>query len=360
MLHSKFRVFISSLSLIALVLVLAGCGKKADDEVERSDEIIPVMVSMVIEEFVTRPVNGSGIVYPIRSEKLSFRTGGTVAYILYKEGDRVSPGSTLASLDIQRLTRAWVETGLELINSRQRVIQLGEQFKQGSISENQFRDEEAKKELLADFYYYAKDALKYPLITAKFSGRIDKWFVAVGDSVPAGSPVVFVVEIDPQAMTKMGLTEDDYFHVGEGDSAVVNSTGELELPLKGVITRKGLADDGSDLPFYAEIVFENPGGILKMGDRVSISIAGDITEKVVLIPQDAVIERQGNSGSVFVTSAKNNFAVRRHVELGPEIGFDILIDKGLHRGDLIITHGQKNLKHGSRIAILSPEEKGFQ
>jgi RND family efflux transporter MFP subunit len=338
-------------------LIICGCSDKDTAEDEVPPTPVPVITMLVSREVVHRPVPCAGIVHPLQQESLTFPYSGVIDTIDKAEGDRVVEGDTLASLDSTSLTHSWVKWGLELIVERQKFERMEALRERGNVNETEYKNQDHKVTSLKEVYFNAKYARLDRFLIASFSGTILNWYASVGDSVKSGRPVVFLVDIDPSALARVGLTEDDYHQVELGDSAVVVPLDTLELPLLGVVQSRGLATDLSELPFCADVIFENPGGLVPFGTRVTATIRSKQTGKAVMIPKDALVDRQDGSASVFLTDRRAKFAVRRHVDLGPEVGFDIIIEKGLRGGERLIIHGQDRLKHGSPIILLSSTQQ---
>ncbi len=336
-----------------LTIILCGCGNDGNDTTdERINVHHPVMTTMIIEEMVDRPILCRGVVYPLNQEKLSFLTAGEVGAIYSPAGSRVQKGDTLALLAVTWLTKEWVENGLALMKARSNLERLQELLDEGSISEEEFKAEEEKTNLLRNFYFYAKKSLKNPFLIAPCDGKVREWSISHGDSVSGGQSIGEIINISPNAIASVNMHETEYFHIAIGDAAVVTPMDELALPFEGEVISKSVSGGNVELPFTADVLFENPGGAITMGTEVMVNIEGEYRQKTVLIPSDVLIERRGPDGAVFLTDDQGRFAIRRHVQLGPEIGNRIIVEQGLHRGDRLIVHGHRNLVHGSHIAII--------
>jgi membrane fusion protein (multidrug efflux system) len=306
-----------------------------------------------VEENVNRPIVCEGDVYPVRQEKLSFLASGRIFRIFYSVGQRVQKGETIALLDTEQLTRAWVENGLKLIDARQKLSDVEKKLEDNLVAQAEYEEAETEMDLLADIYYNAKAALENPVLTAPFSGRIINLYNSTWEYITAGEPVVLFANVDPEAIARVELQEEDYYHTDIGNEVVITPQDELGLPLRGVVNSKDLSDAATGMLYSAEILFENPGGSVDLGIHVIASITGEYQQRVIVISQDALVDREASEASVFMTDSKGKFAVRRHVVLGPELGHKIIIDKGLHIGERLIVRGQQRLAHGSRIVIMN-------
>ena len=339
-------------SFLFICFFVSGCGDKAAESEGTTAPPVPVITTVVAYEVVRRPVVCQGIVHPVRQEKLFFRAGGKIAAIHKPEGSRVAEGDTIATLCNPPLTREWVKRGLALIEERNTLYAMKKAREKGQVNRSEYYEQRRRTGILREAYFSANTALYHADLIAPFSGRVVDWYVSVQDSVVLGQPVVLLVETEPSATARVGLSEEDYFHTQVGDSAVVRLADEPGLPLEGTVSSRGLVGGIAKLVYSADILFENPGGIAHIGTRVSVKINQKYEEKAILIPTDALVDRGDGSASVFLTDSKDKFAVRRHVVLGPEIGQKIIIDKGLRVDERVIIHGHNRLEHGTRIIPL--------
>lgn len=338
------------------VCLLSGCGKETDSN--RAGVVpAPVITLTISHQVILRPVQAQGEVQPLRQETLLFRSSGLLLRIKKKEGARVSKGDTLALLDATGLVAAWEETGLRFIEARDRLDAMRDQHQEERINKRQLDDEERSTALLRQMYLSAKSAMLNARLVAPFKGRILRWFCAEGDSVTVGQPALLLADVDPLALARVDLSESDFHRVAKGDSAVVNASGRTDFPLQGVVRSKSLSSRIGALPYCSEVRFENPGNLLNIGSRVDATIFSRKKEKVVLIPRGALLERQGSSASVYITDVEGKFAVRRYLQLGPDVGENVVVDKGLRDGDRLIVYGQDRLKDGSKILVLKKRLK---
>lgn len=332
-------------------LAIGGCKKQAE-ETSDTGELVPVITQFVHWSRATRPLPCQGTVHPLRQATISFMASGTVSQIASPEGARVQLGDTLATLDFSLLTQEWVRRGLQLISERKRLAELNAAYQRGEISREEYESTKKKVALLVDIYYNAKSARRHFALTAPWKGRVVTWQVTQGSRVKAGQAAVIIADFDPQAIAQVHLTEAEYHRIQKGDSAVVVPIDKYDLPLGGVVHEKYLTDEPTGSPFAADILFENPGGAVPLGTEVTANIIGQWKEQTILIPKEALVEREGPDATVFLTDPKGKFAVRRRVLVGPEIGDQVIIDKGLGDGERLIVFGQSHLEQGTHILIL--------
>ena len=100
--------------------------------------------------------------------------------------------------------------------------------------------------------------------------------------------------------------------------------------------------------FRAEVAVRNPGGLLRPGMFVEVTLVVEQRNDVLVIPREAVTERGGRR-VVFVLDGQR--AVRREVVLG--LGDDEIteIRQGLELGERVVVRGLETLTDGTRVRV---------
>ncbi len=93
--------------------------------------------------------------------------------------------------------------------------------------------------------------------------------------------------------------------------------------------------------------FANPGNLLRPGQFGRVSADTTVLHNAVLVPQRAVSELQGMSQVIVVGS--DNVAHVRTVQLGTQIGPNVVISSGLNAGDKVVTEGNDKVKDGIKV-----------
>ncbi|MGH9594161.1 MAG: efflux RND transporter periplasmic adaptor subunit, partial [Bryobacteraceae bacterium] len=76
----------------------------------------------------------------------------------------------------------------------------------------------------------------------------------------------------------------------------------------------------------------------------------------VVVPNEAV--QTGQEGNyIYVVKADRTVEVRQ-VTVGPRVDQDLVIDKGLQAGEIVVTQGQLRLQPGSRISTPGQPQPG--
>ncbi len=97
----------------------------------------------------------------------------------------------------------------------------------------------------------------------------------------------------------------------------------------------------------AEVLFSNPGYLLRPGQFVTVRVLIGTKKGALLIPQRAVTEIQGNH-LVAVVNADNTVTIRT-VKVGQQVDSLQVIDAGLTPGERVIAEGTMKVREGVHV-----------
>jgi len=118
---------------------------------------------------------------------------------------------------------------------------------------------------------------------------------------------------------------------------------------KGIV--KYIAPKGDENHNY-RVEVEIPNSGYKAGTYVNVKFSFKKPAEALQIPKIALVEGVKNP-FVYVVNG-NSIAVRK-LELGEEVGQNVVVKSGLTPGEKVITSGQINLTASSKISIVNPK-----
>ncbi|MCU0772189.1 MAG: efflux RND transporter periplasmic adaptor subunit [Verrucomicrobia bacterium] len=220
----------------------------------------------------------------------------------------------------------------------------------------------------------AKLDLSYCDVSAPVSGLIGAKQVSVGSLVGKGEPTLLatISTMDP-IWFYCSIGEVDYLRAEEKVRETGRRVGDLpvtliradgkEHPDKGRWVFLDRAVDVQTGTIRARAEFPNtktmnPDGttnyVLRPGMFARVRIELKTEKDSLLVPQRALQELQGNN-FVWVV-AEGNQAARRRVELGPQIGSEVIILNGLEAGERIIVEGVQKVRDGEPVQARTAEQ----
>ena len=130
------------------------------------------------------------------------------------------------------------------------------------------------------------------------------------------------------------IFQTDIGRIKPGDAATVTVDAYSGKTFKGRVDFILPQVDMNTRTVRARLVFSNPGLLLKPGMFVNVVLAAPVGKKLT-IPASSIFH-SGTRNLVFVNKGEGNFEPRE-VELGPRVGDDYIVLKGMRTGASLVT-----------------------
>ena len=212
--------------------------------------------------------------------------------------------------------------------------------------------------------FQAEQELGYTIVRSPISGNISERLVDLGTLVGTGgkSLLATIVKSDT-VLIDFSMTALDYLKskerniiIGQKDSTRSwQPTVTITLPDNSIYPYKGLVDfaepqvDPKTGTFSVRAEMNNPEHVLLPGQFTKVRLLLDVRENATVVPQKAIIIEKG--GSYIYVMRKDSTAEKRFVELGPEFGNNIVIERGLIPGEMIVDEGYHKLTPGVKMRL---------
>jgi membrane fusion protein, multidrug efflux system len=196
----------------------------------------------------------------------------------------------------------------------------------------------------------ARIDLSYTVIRAPMQGATGRASYALGEYVsPSSNPLVTLVRQDP-VYVAFPIPQRDLLRVRrEGrnaDSVLVR----LRLPDGSTYAHDGairftevVGNPGTDtVTIRAQV--PNPERLLVDQQIVGVSVVAKKPERKLVVSQSALLLDQ-KGASVLVVNKERKIEVRR-IEVGEQLGPDIIVNDGLTEGDEVVIDGHQKVRAG--------------
>lgn len=370
MLSLKLRTYRLAAATFCLAL-LAGCHQSTLPKPP------PLCVDTVSAFQQTVPIYGSWVATldGMVNAQIQPQVGGYVIRQDYKEGTEVHKGQVLFEIDPRpwqaaedqasgSLDQARAQYRLATVNvNRDTPLVQAQAYAQSSL-DTELGTQEADKasvESAQATLESAKLNIGFTKVRSLIDGIAGQAAIQVGNLVSTSSQLVEVSQMNPikvyffiSEQEYMSLTaaarsrgRRDLLNSGDSlplkltlaDNQVYRKTGHVISVDRAVTTQTG------SLRIAASFV--NPGNLLRPSQFGTVSAQTEVLKDAVLVPQRAVSELQGSYQVVVVDTG--DIAHIRPVILGPSIGTNTVIAKGLACGDQVVTEGVDKIKEGMRV-----------
>ena len=190
-------------------------------------------------------------------------------------------------------------------------------------------------------------------VRAPISGIFDEQYLEAGEMAVAGAPLVGIISTERVKIIG-GVPERYSLSVQLGDSAWITIDILPDRRFAGRISFLGSAVDADSRTFPIEVILKNPGRQIKPRMLANLQLVGEHLTEVIILPRQ-VVERTEDGYIVYV--AENNqghyLAASREVLLGSAQGNQVVVQRGLKVGDLLITLGHHQVDNGVAIRIVN-------
>jgi len=282
---------------------------------------------------------------------------GILKTVYVKEGQRVSKGQVLATIDDGGLSNqvAQLEATTQLAKTTfERQKRLWEQ-KIGS--EIQFLQTEANYKAQSNSLKQLKSQLNKSSIKAPFSGVIDDVIKESGNVVAPGigSEIFRIVNLNN--MYVEAEVPERYI-----TSIQKNKEVKVEFPVLGTTINSSVRQVGSFInpnnrSFKIEVPVDNKSGNVKPNLTAKLQINDYTDEKAVLIPQSIISENSNGEQFVYIIKDKtseNEATAERHViKTGKTQGNFIEILSDFPVGTEIIKEGARSVNNGQTVKVIN-------
>lgn len=304
------------------------------------EEVVPVTFSHKIE------VRGS--VASRRNVMISSQINGKIESVRVREGQKVSKGRVLLTLDadIIRNNIAELKTSLELAEAvYERQANL---WKKKIGTEIQYLEAKNNKESLERRLATAQSQLDQAIIKAPFSGTVDAVPAREGEMALPGNPLVRMVSRENMYI-EAEVSERYIGNFNAGDSV------ELYFPvhnkrISSTITSSSEVINAENRTFTIEVALPELGFQASPNQVVVLKLTDYSAEDALVVPTEIILSDQSGK-FIYTTQNKEGHteAVKTRVEVGKSYDGNTEILEGLSANEEVILEGYRDVADGVAI-----------
>jgi HlyD family secretion protein len=214
-------------------------------------------------------------------------------------------------------------------------------------------------------YEGATAQLSYSEIRSPINGVVTERPLYPGEMAAAGAPLMTVMDTS-QVTARAHLPQASAALLKVGDRAGVSVPGaDNDKPLAGKVSLVSPALDPNSTTVEVWIQLKNPGGHLKPGSSVQVSMVARSLPDALAIPAAALLTAQDGTESVMMASecpdSKNPSdlcAIQKTVKAGIRDGDQVQVVDGLQIGDKVVASGAYGLPDKRKITLAPAQSEG--
>ena len=213
--------------------------------------------------------------------------------------------------------------------------------------------------------------LGYTIVRSPISGHISERHVDLGTLVgTSGKSLLATIVKSDTVLVDFSMTALDYLKSKERNVMIGQQvenrswqpTVTITLPDNSVYDHKGLVDFAEPQvnpktgTFSVRAEMANPDHVLLPGQFTKVKLLLDVREGATVVPQKALIIEKG--GAYVFVMRKDSTVEKRFIELGPEFQNNVVVERGLAAGEMVVDEGYHKLTPGIKVRIgEAPEAK---
>jgi membrane fusion protein (multidrug efflux system) len=357
--------------IVFSLFIEASCGGKSAQQQQamQAPPAAPVTVQQVTAGNAVYYDQYPATVTALNEVELRPQVSGYITGIYFKDGDKVSKGQKLYSMDQQQYQANYQQAvanlavqQTNLVKAQKDADRYHELEKQDAIAKQQvdYADaalDAARKQVEAAQanVHAVQTNVRYSTIYAPFDGTIGISQVKMGAPASAGQTVLNTVSSDNPVAVDFAVDQKQIYRYTQlrqqgkvADSSFQLVFGNDIYPYPGKIYLVDRAVNPQTGTIIVRLVFPNDKGLLKVGMSGTIRVK-IVANNTILIPYKAVTEQLGEF-FVYVVNDSNKVS-QREVPLGPQIGTNVIVKDSLREGEKIVVQGVQNLREGAMVKV---------
>ena len=366
------------LSGFACVLLLGVVGCKKD----KIREGIPVVVEKVGVDDVEIFGDYVGRIRARQFVEVHARVEGYLEKMLFEEGKRVERNQPLfiinpdlykaradkAAAQLKKDEAQELKTGRDV----ERLRPLYEQNAASQLdldnAEAAYESAEATVAMSEADLAQAELELGYTIVRSPLSGHISERNVDLGTLVgPGGKSLLATIVKSDTVLVDFSMTALDYLkskerniNLGQQDSTrswqpniTITLADNTVYPHKGYVDFAEPQVDPQTGTFSVRAEMPNPKQVLLPGQFTKVKLLLDVREVAIVVPHKAVTIEKG--GAYIYVMRRDSTAEKRFIELGPEFGNKLVVERGLGAGEEVVVEGYHKLTPGMKVRATLPQ-----
>lgn len=392
-------------ALAGVMLLCAGCGQE-----EEAEEEAPSGTAVEVMEVTSGPMSAeyslTGKVVAVSEVQVFPLLAGQVQTLLVEEGDTVSRGQTLFTVDTSTVTSTMgalqqsysatkaatdraiesaqlgveqaelgVEQAQQAVDNAEALLEVGAaaeqdvtQARQGlqqaqaalsqaqaGVAQAQAQQSASLAQIQASMDQITTQA-ELGTVTAPCAGTVTAVNLVRGGMASSAQPAVVIAE-NGAVEVAASVAEDVYMDIRKGDNAGVVISALSDDMVNGTISEVPAAANAQTSLYDVSVSL--PADVKPpIGAFATVTFYTDRRSDTISVPTEAILTGADDEQYVFVvdTYAEGDTAVRVTVETGLVSNTDTEILSGLAEGDRVVVKGQSYLSDGAAVRIVTGED----
>ena len=303
------------------------------------------------EKIFNHYIEVQGVVKADKAIELRAEMGGTVTAVLIKQGQKVTKGQVLATLESSVIDNSVLQLNTQLDLATTTYERQARLWEQKIGSEIQFLQIKSQKEGLENSLNSLKAQARKMKIIAPFSGTIDQVFAKTGELISPQTPFLRLVNLD-NVYIESEITETYLKSISKGTMALL-SFSSIDISFEANITQVGNFINPSNRSFKTRIDVKNNNNELKANLLADIKI-NDFNASGIVIPSKVIQKDRNGKTFVYTLEAEeaNYKVIKTFVKDSNSYNNFSYISEGLNSKSTLVDKGARLVKNGDIVKLV--------
>jgi membrane fusion protein (multidrug efflux system) len=313
-----------------------------------------VSVADAIRGSLEQSFSTYGNLVAYRHADIAAQIDGQVEGISVEDGATVSQGQVILTLDAA-VADAELKAASARLDAAKADLQRVEALLQRGSSTPLAREDAQVKLAVAQTDMTVKEQQRRRhAILAPFAGRIGQIPLTAGSLAMAGKTITRITEQD-RLRVEFQIPERLWPSVRAGQHFTIQADGTPNLTADGKVSYVSPDANPSSRSLIVTGVIDNQDRRFAAGLFAHVRLDLGAKENVVLVPEEAIVERLSGS-YVFIVEKDKSF--ERQVKLGERRDGQVEIISGVEEGERVVVRGQKVIRDNMSVTVAQAADEG--
>lgn len=345
--HLNYSIFMPA---AAMLLLFSSCGHSNPDIKGGNSKPVRVKVMSANQSASGSTSDAfSGTVEAGSSTTPGFSVAGTITRMAVAEGQHISKGQLIATVDGASLRNAYDIAQASLREAQDAYSRMKKLHDANALPDMQWVSVQEKLKQAEATAAIARTEMNDANLYSPISGVVAHKLADVGQTAAPGMPIVEIMDVGTLKV-KISVPESDLAKMAVGTNASITAGGHT---YNGKLLEKGVAANSLSRNYDVKFLVTNPDSNLLPGMICSVALDGvspssdtQQSTEIVLPPKAVMLDFNNDS---YVWIVKNGLARTQRVNVEGLDSRGIIISGGISASDSIIVEGQQKLSTGLKV-----------
>ncbi|HEY6974697.1 MAG TPA: efflux RND transporter periplasmic adaptor subunit, partial [Chitinophagaceae bacterium] len=342
-----------SLLVTATVFTVTSCSENKAQTSNTEDAVIVRTQPVAVTDYAPA-LEYSGTIASESEAKLSFKIGGIISRIYVKEGDHVSKGQLLATLDLTEINAQVAQAKQNVEKANRDFTRVKNLFEDTAATLEQYQNVQTQHHVANESLRIAQFNQQHAQIRATDDGAVIKKIMNEGELASSGAPVIIMNGTSNEDwVVQFGVSDKDWAILKKGNVATVEIDAYPGTTFKGIVNKIAGAADPVSGTYEIEVKVLPNGKKFAAGLFATIKLNSSAPQKLSVIPIEALTEADGKTGYVYLLNPDKISVTKKSVQIAFIDKDNVVVRSGLENVSNVITDGLSYLTENSKVKLVN-------